>query len=471
MAQDKENPVNPGGGEGADAGDGFVPAGGTLVLDTVEGEQYEEFEEESEDEQVDETAELASGLDELQNQALNSVEVAKQLEQLTDVVLSSAEVSTRSASVAADVSHDMRLVMDSVAEDHKSNIRNSRLMVIAMLAFLVVGLGTFFGISTKMQLNIGQLDAMSLAVGKRIVDLDATVSAFTQASRSMTELTEKLEEMNHNQEKLDTKFEEINKQMSSLPSQVADQSSKNLESKLQALEKEIQTLDAKVQALSNRPAPAQASGDAQKLRKDLDAANAKSKEKAEVKASTPPPSAPRQEPKPGAKLESANKDKEAATKPLAPLKEEVALNDSKPEAKKLSKKEVLKEAKQESKQPKPEVITAEKNEPAKVVVSKTLKGGGEVGEGKAGKEINAAKVDKAQGVEKLAKAEKADKEDMADKADKVTRDSKPSKASKETVASSAAKPAEKLIETKELPQPRKEAMVVYPRVANSVLEN
>lgn len=469
MAQDNENPVTPGGGEGADAGDGFVPAAGALVVDTVEGEQYEEFEEEveGEDEQVDETAELASGLDELQNQALNSVEVAKQLEQLTDVVLSSAEVSTRSASVAADVSHDMRLVMDSVSEDHKNNIRNSRLMVIAMLAFLVVGLGTFFGISTKMQLNIGQLDAMSLAVGKRIVDLDATVSAFTQASRSMTELTEKLEEMNHNQEKLDTKFEEINKQMSSLPSQVADQSSKNLETKLQALEKEIQTLDAKVQALSNRPAPSQASSssEAQRLRKELDAANAKSKEKAEVKASTPPPSAPRQEPKPGAKLESANKDKEAASKVVAPLKEEVALNEGKQMDKKHVKKESLKEAKEETKQPKLDTNPTEKNEPAKLVTSKTLKEGGEAGEVKVGKELNASKVDKVQEVEKFAKAERSEK------SEKATKDSKSSKASKETVALNSVKPAEKIIETKELPQPRKEAMVVYPRVANSVVEN
>ena len=201
MAQDKDNPTNPSDAEGADAGDGFVPALPAPALEHVEGDQYEEFDDDgSEDQEVDETEALASGLDDLQNQALNSVEVAKQLEQLTDVVLSSAEVSTRSASVAADVSHDMRLVMDSVSEDHKSNIKNSRMMVIAMLAFLVIGLGTFFGISTKMQLNIGQLDSMSLAVGKRIVDLDATVSAFTQASRSMNELTEKLEEMNKNQD-------------------------------------------------------------------------------------------------------------------------------------------------------------------------------------------------------------------------------------------------------------------------------
>jgi hypothetical protein len=196
--------------------------------------------------------------------------------------------------------------MESVSEDHKTNIRNSRIMVGSMLLFLVIGLGTFFAISTKMQLHIGELNSMSLAVGKRIVELDATVGAFTQASRSMNELTEKLEEMNHNQEKIEGKFEDINKQMAGMPSQIADQSSKSLEAKLQALEKQIQTLDAKVQVLSNRPAAAPSVGaaDLQKLKRELELANAKNKEKSEPKAEPKAaPVAPKQEPKPGAKLE------------------------------------------------------------------------------------------------------------------------------------------------------------------------
>ena len=433
MAQDNENPTNQGGADGADAGEGFVPAGLIPTVEHVDGEQYEEFDEEgvegAEEGAVDETEELASGLDDLQSQALNSVEVAKQLEQLTDVVLSSAEVSTRSASVAADVSHDMRLVMDSVSEDHKSNIRNSRLMVIAMLTFLVIGLGTFFGISTKMQLNIGQLDSMSLAVGKRIVDLDATVSAFTQASRSMNELTEKLEVMNQNQDKLQGKFDEINKQMASMPSQVADQSSKSLEVKLQALEKEIQTLDAKVQALSNRPAPTQqaaGAGEIQKLRKELEAANAKSKEKPEVKTA-PPPVAPRQEPKPGAKLEGAGKEKEAAVKTPQPHAE-VAVK--------------------EAKQLRPEPKTVE------------IKEAKEAKEAKETREVKESKD---------AKDSKPVKEAKAAKDNREAKEAKESREAKDKVALSE-RAADKSAEVKTVSQARKDAMVVFPR-PSAVAEN
>lgn len=449
MAQDNENPNNPSGAAGADAGDGFVPAGLAPVIDGVEGEQYEEFIEDGEEEVAeeggDETAELASGLDDLQNQALNSVEVAKQLEQLTDVVLSSAEVSTRSASVAADVSHDMRLVMDSVSEDHKSNIRNSRMMVIAMLAFLVVGVGTFFAISTKMQLNIGQLDTMSLQVGKRIVDLDATVSAFTQASRSMNELTEKLEDMNKNQDKLQEKFEEINKQMATMPSQVADQSSKSLEAKLQALEKQIQMMDAKVQALSNRPAPAAPSGaaDLQKLKKELDAANAKAKEKAEVKSSPQPAPAQRQEPKPGAKLEGGGKEKEALAKPLQPglAREEVAVKE-------------IKENK-ETKQPKPRAEGSEKKDLAKLAEPKEEREAKGLKEAKETKEIKEAK---------LTKEAKEAKESKEAKASGLAKDKS------EKTALNNEKAVEKSPEAKLIAQPRKDAMVVYPRVS-PVAEN
>jgi prefoldin subunit 5 len=323
----------------ASAEDGFVPVGQAPAVEP-EGDVYEEYEEGDEDADQgsakevgeDQTLALASGLDDLQSQALNSVEVAKQLEQLTDVVLSSAEVSTRSASVAADVSHDMRLVMDSVSEDHKRNVMNSRMLLGAMFAFLIIGLGTFFAISTKMQQNIGELDSMSLAVGKRVVDLDATIAAFTHASRSMNELTEKLEDLTKNQEKVEARFDEINKQITAIPTQVSDQSQKNLDAKLQALEKQLQTLDTKIQALANRaPATNAASAaEVQKLKKELEAATSKARDKPELKAEkvetkTAPAPAPtpavRQEPKPGQKQVNAEKSEAEPLKAEKPVSE------------------------------------------------------------------------------------------------------------------------------------------------------
>ena len=232
--------------------------------------------------QLDKAA-LAQGLDDLEAEAADSTEVAKQLEELTGVVLSSAEVSTRSASVAANISQDMRTVMDQITESHKRSVHHSRIILGGLLAFLLIGLGTFFAIATRMHQNIRQLDSMSLAVGKRVVDLDATVNAFVDTSRTFNDLNEKLEKQAELQGKLEQRFEEIQKTMAAVPNLVADQSGKTLDTKLQGLQKQIQALETKVQDLSKRPQPNPGPSqqavisEIQKLKKDLDAANANAK--------------------------------------------------------------------------------------------------------------------------------------------------------------------------------------------------
>ena len=232
---------------------------------------------------------LAAGIDNLQSQALDGSEVSRQLEDLTGVVLSSAEVSTRSAEVAANISEEMRNVMIRVDDMGKRNVLHSRVMLIGLLSFLLIAVGTFFAISTRLQQNIRQLDALSLAVGKRVVELDATITAFGDATRGLGDTTEKLTGMEERQVKLDgkfeTKMEDLNKLFTKMPEQIAGQvngqSEKSLDAKLQNLQKSIQAVEAKMQALSAKAAaPATAPvqnnqvviAEIQKLKKDLETA-------------------------------------------------------------------------------------------------------------------------------------------------------------------------------------------------------
>ena len=232
---------------------------------------------------------LATGIDNLQSQALDGGEVSRQLEDLTGVVLSSAEVSTRSAEVAANISEEMRNVMIRVDDMGKRNVLHSRVMLIGLLSFLLIAVGTFFAISTRLQQNIRQLDALSLAVGKRVVELDATITAFGDATRGLGDTTEKLTGMEERQVKLDgkfeTKMEDLNKLFTKMPEQIAGQvngqSEKSLDAKLQNLQKSIQAVEAKMQALSTKAAaptsaPVQNNqaviAEIQKLKKDLETA-------------------------------------------------------------------------------------------------------------------------------------------------------------------------------------------------------
>jgi len=232
---------------------------------------------------------LASGIENLQSQALDGSEVSRQLEDLTGVVLSSAEVSTRSAEVAANISEEMRSVMLKVDDMSKRNVLHSRVMLVGLLSFLMIAVGTFFAISTRLQQNIRQLDTLSLAVGKRVVELDATIAAFGDATHGLGDTTEKLDGMEDRQVKLDGKFEtkmdDLTKMFNKMPEQIAGQvngqSEKSLDAKLQNLQKSIQAVEAKMQALSAKaatptPAPVQNNqaviAEIQKLKKDLETA-------------------------------------------------------------------------------------------------------------------------------------------------------------------------------------------------------
>jgi len=271
-------------------------------------------------------SQVAAEIEALQSKSLDSNELAKQLEDLTGVVLNSAEASTRSASVAADVSGDMQKVMQAIGEAHQRSVNHSRILLGAMLVFILISIGTFFAISTRMRQNIIQLDTLSLAVGKRVVDLDATLGTFTESTQSFNELTEKLESLHETQGKLDKRIEEMGKVVLEVPKQVGEQSSKSLAEKLAALDKQIQALDSKLTALSNRPQPNLAASqqsmnqEIQKLKKDLEVSSAKAHEaaaqaQAAVAASAKPKPAP---PKPEAKVDAkpeAKPDMKAEVKP------------------------------------------------------------------------------------------------------------------------------------------------------------
>ena len=273
-------------------------------------------------------AQIEAGLDDLQDISMDSNELARQLEDLTGVVLNSAEASTRSASVAADVSGDLQKVMASINAAHQRSVSHSRIMLGAMLIFILISVGTFFAISTRMRQNIIQLDALSMAVGKRVVDLDATLGTFTESTQSFNELTEKLEKLSEAQSGIEKKFDEVTKAVSTVPGQIAEQSGKGMDGKFVAIEKQMQALDAKIVALTNRPQAAppppglsqQAlSAELQKLKKELEQTALKSRENAPVAHAAPksseeakPAPAPKVERKPEPKAESRPEPKPAA---------------------------------------------------------------------------------------------------------------------------------------------------------------
>jgi len=141
----------------------------------------------------------ADRLTDIASQSLDSDEVARQIEELTSVVLDSAEVSTRSASIAADVSTAMRMVVERIEETNRRNVLHSRIMLGAICVCLLVAMGFFFAITLKMTKSIKELDVMTYAMSKRMIEIDGSISAIGKTHSDFSEITEKQEELNTTQ--------------------------------------------------------------------------------------------------------------------------------------------------------------------------------------------------------------------------------------------------------------------------------
>ena len=268
----------------------------------------------------------SEALAELSGQPLDADEVARQLEDITNVVLNSAEVSTRSASVAASIGHQLRAVSNDITDNNKRSILHSRVVMGVFMLFVAMAVGTFFAISTRMQQNIRQLDTITTAAAKRVIELNAAITYSVDSTKRQQELQDKQAEFTDSQTKITARLDDMSKAVLALPQSVADQNTKANDTKMAALEKKLQSLETKLQTLVDKPAPSvgpsqqalmadkqaltaekqSLNAENQRLKKEIDNLAAKLREKppmpkpalAEPKPTPPPKPAPRPAPAP-----------------------------------------------------------------------------------------------------------------------------------------------------------------------------
>jgi hypothetical protein len=236
----------------------------------------------------------ADRLNEIASQSLDTNEVARQIEELTSVVLDSAEVSTRSASIAADVSATMRAVVSKIQENNRRNVMHSRIMLGAFCACLLIAMAIFFAITMKMTKSIKELDTMVYAMAKRVIEVDASLTAIGKTNSDFSEITEKQDEVITTQTQVAKRLDELGKSLASMPTVVATEANKSSDLKFKDMQKQLTTLESKLQSFDNKlqtvaekassrmppPAPAAPQGpstqvlltEIQKIKSDLNAA-------------------------------------------------------------------------------------------------------------------------------------------------------------------------------------------------------
>jgi hypothetical protein len=194
----------------------------------------------------------ADRLTEIASQSLDTNEVARQIEELTSVVLDSAEVSTRSASIAADVSATMRAVVSKIQENNRRNVMHSRIMLGAFCACLLIAMAIFFAITMKMTKSIKELDTMVYAMAKRVIEVDASLTAIGKTNSDFSEINEKQEEVITTQTQVAKRLDELGKSLAAMPTVVATEANKSSDLKFKDMQKQLSTLESKLQSFDGK---------------------------------------------------------------------------------------------------------------------------------------------------------------------------------------------------------------------------
>jgi hypothetical protein len=213
--------------------------------------------------------------------AMTDAQTLADMKDMKLVVMDSAELATRAASLAANAGLDLRNATKDLLQGNvqmlASNKKQSKFAIILLASaasLMLLTAALFVFMSLKLQGRVAQLDEMVLAVGKRVVEMDASLELVGGAQEVLKSVAAKQAEMTAGQAKIDARLEEVIKNAQGVPEQTA----KQVEARMQALAKQVSGLDARFQAQSaatNKMAGQVQSmqgalGDASAMKRDLE---------------------------------------------------------------------------------------------------------------------------------------------------------------------------------------------------------
>ncbi len=200
------------------------------------------------------------------------------------VVLDSAELATRAAGLAAQAGADLRAASEKLQGGQKKQTKMTMILLGVAGVLMLIAAIVFAVMSARLQSRVSQLDAMVLAVGKRVVEMDASMEMVGSVQEALKEVVVKQTALVAFQAKIDERLEEVIKSATNIPELTA----KQVDGKTQAMTKQVQSLDGRVaaQAASLKQLATQmqgmqtAMGDAGAARRELDAIQRQQRERA-----------------------------------------------------------------------------------------------------------------------------------------------------------------------------------------------
>jgi len=204
------------------------------------------------------------------------------------VLMDSAELASRVANVAADAGVDLRVASNKLTMSYEQQRKLLMLLIAIFGGLMIVACGVFAAMAWRLQSRVTQLDTMVLAVGKRVVGMDASMESVGAVQQALQELLVKQEAMTGLQSKIDARLEEAIKSTQGVPELTA----KQIDGKTQEMKKQVEMLDGKLQAQANvlKTLSGQMKGlqgsvtDASGLRRELEAQQRQQRERQAAEA-------------------------------------------------------------------------------------------------------------------------------------------------------------------------------------------
>ena len=171
----------------------------------------------------------------------------EELEGIKMLALDSAELATRSANLATHAGEHMRSVIVKLEDAQKKQRKHTLIIFGVAGGLMLIASMVFAGMSISLKSRINQLDTMVSAVGKRVVELDASMELVGSVNDALQEMVGKQEGIADVQGKLEAKIGESIKSAQGVPEETA----KQLDAKNQILAKQVQSLDGRLQSQAN----------------------------------------------------------------------------------------------------------------------------------------------------------------------------------------------------------------------------
>ena len=177
----------------------------------------------------------------------SATQAPEELEGLKIVVLESAELATRSANMATNAGADLKAATKHLDTTLAIQKKQTTILFAAAGGLMLVAATVFAAMTVSLKSRINQLDTMVGAVGKRVVELDASMELVGSVNEALQEMVSKQEGLTKMQGKLEVRLDEVIKNSQSVPEQTAQQ----VDAKGQVLAKQVKGMDSRLQQQAN----------------------------------------------------------------------------------------------------------------------------------------------------------------------------------------------------------------------------